>query len=226
MNRANGRKFNPILQRGDCHDLKRVILCLSYCPNVRKRSFLYWVGWLGFLDWLFEAEKYQRNVVRDKRGFNPLHLAVWNMHELLIKMYIGSFLTGANDATERGWVALHLAAWNNDVKTMNMLADVGASIDIADKQDWTALHWAASGGSEGAINWLVQKGLDANARTEDGETALHIAAKTGRFNVIKTLIRAGVDTSARDNAMETAFDVALLAPCKWRDATREAFHNV
>jgi hypothetical protein len=165
--------------------------------------------------------------IDNESEFHSFHLVVWHMDDRLIEREIQRSGPAqlVDIPTKQGWVALHLAAWNEDMKTLDLLGRNGASISVTDKLGWTALHWAASGGSEEAIKWLIISGIDVNARTKRGETALHIAAERGRFNVITSLIEAGVDASAKDNARETASDVALLAPVKWREATREALHD-
>jgi Ankyrin repeats (3 copies) len=165
-----------------------------------------------------------RNLANESE-FNVIHWAIWRMEETWISKYRKSLRPHLDRPSKGGWVALHLAAWDGEIGILNLLWDMGASIMALDNLGWTALHWAASGGSEEAIKWLVQKGISVNERTKRGETALHIAAERGRFNVIKTLIEVGVNISAKDIARETASDVALLAPVKWRAATRKALHD-
>lgn len=74
---------------------------------------------------------------------------------------------------------IHYCAAQNFVEFLHDLADLGATIDIADSRGLTPLHLAAGAGRTSAVSALLGRGADANVATPSGDTPLHFACQGG-----------------------------------------------
>jgi len=112
----------------------------------------------------------------------------------------GEVEVNAPGAAERR--ALHRAAGAGHTSVCKLLAENGATIDVADKAGRTALHWAAISGHAEVIKFLLEKGADVMAATKSKMTPLHAACEAGHKEVVVLLINAAKDQEALFNAQD------------------------
>ena len=79
---------------------------------------------------------------------------------------------------------IHYCAAQNFVEFLHDLADMGASIDLADSRGFTPLHLAAGSGRTSAVSALLGRGADANVASPNGDTPLHLACSYGHVATV------------------------------------------
>jgi hypothetical protein len=93
--------------------------------------------------------------------------------------------------------ALHLAAARGNVKTMELLFDLGAGVDQAvtlnGEKNLTALQEAVLFRQEQAVRLLIAMGTNVDALSVHGNTCLHACAKSGWHTGAKLLVEAEAD---------------------------------
>ena len=97
-----------------------------------------------------------------------------------------------------GTTALHWAALADDLETVSLLLEAGASAGAANRYGVTALSLAAENGNAPMIRVLLRAGADPNTTLPEGETALMTAARGGHAAAIDVLLAAGADVEARE----------------------------
>ena len=208
-------------------------ISLESWPDMEKGrlgKLLHRVGWFGDLSALSSDDVASDllNAV-DSRGFNALHLAVWNMHYVCVEKILHLCPDLVDIPNQEGRVPIHFAAWNNDTDALQALGMAGADLLAKDENGWNALHWAASGGALDIIKTLAvtDRFVDKEgmaAITTNGETALHIAAERGRYNVF-TWLSGFVAKGKEDFLGETADDLVGAAPERWRKRAWEVLRR-
>jgi ankyrin repeat protein len=92
---------------------------------------------------------------------------------------------------------LHLAARFGQVKTAQILLNVGATVSDTTRDLWTPLHMAAANGQRDMVAFLLEHKADVNARTskdtfgEREQTPLQLALANGQVEVIELLRKHG-----------------------------------
>lgn len=163
------------------------------------------IGWTG------ETEKYNfrsiaaeianfllansaRVDARDAEGRTPLHLAVQNRNEEVVKVLLAQ--KGAIDAAG-ATALLHLAARAGSVDVVRSLLEHGLSPDSSDNEGWTPLHEAAQEGHGDIVTLLIEHGCRIDpVATDPPLTPLGAAAETGKLEVIQTLLEHGANILA------------------------------
>ena len=71
---------------------------------------------------------------------------------------------------------LQLATINkHGVKILEMLLDLGADVNVTDKNGNTLLHFAINGRNTSVVEFLISKGMDVNKKNNDRKSPLDIA---------------------------------------------------
>jgi ankyrin repeat protein len=91
---------------------------------------------------------------------------------------------------------------------VNMMFQLGNSIEGKGSDMQTALHLATKKGHEEVVKLLLAAGADAEAENNYGGTVLHYAAKKGHEAVTKLLLAAGADAEAKNNYRGTVLHYA------------------
>ena len=87
--------------------------------------------------------------------------------------------------------ALMIAStWGND-GAVSLLSQLGASLNIRQKDGRTALMFASSLGFGGVVRVLLSHGADVNVKDNRGWTALYWAVRAGNFDIVADLIDKG-----------------------------------
>jgi ankyrin repeat protein len=110
-------------------------------------------------------------------------------------------------ADDSNFEELLLWAIEHDRQTAALkLIEVGANVDVADRQGKTALIWAIEKGYQDIALALIEKTRDVNVADEDGKTPLMWTAIGGKRDVIiaQELVKHGGDINAKDKEGKTA----------------------
>jgi ankyrin repeat protein len=143
------------------------------------------------------------------KGFTPLMIAVEHGKDAAIRhLKRGKANIKATDDTGQG--LLHLAVNRKDLKTMQLLVDLGVQTGAVDDTRNTPLHRAATKGYEEIAGFLIKEtpGL-VNSENQDRETLLHSAAKAGRVNILELLLQNGARVDLPNNKGATALHLAV-----------------
>ncbi|KAK1287159.1 hypothetical protein QJS10_CPB19g01218 [Acorus calamus] len=100
------------------------------------------------------------------------------------------------------------AARKGDLRAVQRLVEMGASVDGRDQHGWTALHRAGFKGRADVVKALLDKGADASARDGEGYAPLHCAVEAGQAEAVELLVKRGADVEARTNKGATPLRVA------------------
>jgi ankyrin repeat protein len=103
-----------------------------------------------------------------------------------------------------GDTMLHELAARNDYKMLEVLADLGVSLESRNDLGYTPLQWAAYYGYEESVAILSARGADVhNRQGSKGNQAAHIAAKNGFKSVLAILIKHDPETIKSPNNNQT-----------------------
>jgi hypothetical protein len=116
----------------------------------------------------------------------------------------------------RGSTQLIRAARLNDVPRMLQLVQLGAPLELKDKNfGFTALHWACNSGHEHVARALLDgkyegRGAEVDARTGGGWTPLLMASNGGREGVVRLLLARGAILMLQSSGGWTALHAAVV----------------
>ena len=113
-----------------------------------------------------------------------------------------------NDAEE---LHLYEASANNNVELVRLLLDIGADINLANRDGETPLYVASLFGYVKMVRILAERGGNINKANKNGETPLHIASQNGQVEVVKILLEKGANINKFDYSLETPLYVASEA---------------
>jgi hypothetical protein len=151
---------------------------------------------------------------QDDKGFTPLHVAVRDDREPVLKIGQKSIVqlllaAGAEvDARDKkGATPLHHAAFLRRMRAAKQLLAGGASVNISDMRGETALHKAVKSDCRELIERLIAAGAEVNAADRDGWTPLHVAAFHRCQEALDLLKAHGADPEKRTGEGKTANDL-------------------
>ena len=87
-------------------------------------------------------------------------------------------------------ILMHVVPVTNEEfleKSIAMLVDVGADLDLSDNKDRTALHYATVRGNRKAVELLLSHGANAALEEWQGLTALDLARSKGHDEIAALL---------------------------------------
>jgi len=114
-------------------------------------------------------------------------LAAFNGHTSVVRLLLEK---GArvNDRDQDGRTALMYAASGPFQKTVQLLLEHQAEVDLQDRQEhWTALMFAAAEGHVDVVQTLLDHHADATLRDVDQDTALSFAQQKGHGDVVSLI---------------------------------------
>jgi hypothetical protein len=125
----------------------------------------------------------------------------------------GATPASINEVGRDGWSPLMEASAAGHRNVVQLLAERGADVNIADaegRKGWTALHLAAQLAQARMVELLMgMPGVDVNRASLDEATPLGLAAAIGHAEVVKVLLKAeGVDVNQRMKNSATALYLA------------------
>lgn len=110
-------------------------------------------------------------------------------------------------------MALLDACKNNNLNSVNIAINAGASINLNYEHGWTPLHFASNHNNVRLANLLLDKGASINIQNNTGFTPLHYACMQGHINIIKLLVGRGANVNIENIYGETPFYYAALKGC-------------
>ena len=132
---------------------------------------------------------------------------------------------GANPATRGDMPILCGAAEEARPRTVQLLLERGADVNLGNGHGTTSLMWAATSGDPATVRTLLDSGADVNQRDADGATALFWASSlypvvhppNKRADVARLLLERGADSRFKNSGGMTALMVARR-DLAWRPA--------
>jgi uncharacterized protein len=103
-----------------------------------------------------------------------------------------------NEAQADGTTALHWAVHRDDLQTVELLIQAGASVGATTRYGVTPLYLASVNGNAAIAQRLLDAGAEVHLAMPDGETLLMTASRTGAADVVRVLLAHGADVHARE----------------------------
>nr|BAV16912.1 transient receptor potential channel A1 isoform c [Tropilaelaps mercedesae] len=136
---------------------------------------------------------------RDNQRRNLLHhivLSGGSIEEFTLSLNdrLDEFIQLLNERDTYGCTALHYAARNGQLKSIQSLITLGASVNLKNNDNQSPLHFAAMFGRLNTVRHLLdsKKGhLIINEMDGQGKTPLHIASQCGHVRVVHLLLVKG-----------------------------------
>jgi len=154
--------------------------------------------------------------IASKHGWLPLHECCHSRSykSTIVKLLLkkGDDSVDPNAKNRYGNTALHSAASAGNLDILQLLLDVGASMDIKDAEGQTVLSKAASQDSETIVQFFLDHGLNVNIQDENKMTGLHRSASKNHTNIVKLLLDSKASVDIQDSEGHTALHLAAL--CK------------
>jgi cytohesin len=122
----------------------------------------------------------------------------------------------ADTRTSQSTPVLCVAASKGHTRTMKVLLDGGAHVNLADKNGFTPLHFAAQTGHVDAAEVLISAGCSVDSRSSEQATPLHVATQDGHLPMVQLLLARGANPNALTVYDESPVMLAALskhAPC-------------
>ena len=118
----------------------------------------------------------------------PLIRAVNDNNIVECRRLIGTGEANVNeDIDQYGCSVLHIASLNGYLETAELLASLGADVNIISSDGWTALHIASLNGYLEIVQLLLCQGADVSIRDDIGDTALDLASYYGGLKIADCL---------------------------------------
>jgi ankyrin repeat protein len=162
--------------------------------------------------------------VKSPRGLLPLHIAASFGNVAAITFLNDNNLIpdiNALTAGEEAYSSLHLAARFSQLKTVKLLANMGAELDLKDKVDGQKpLHIAARFGFASIVTALLGAGCKPNPMDANGMTAELLAIENDHHTVAKLLtehldsLESKADLQKDSNSSTSRLDMRHRKP--WR----------
>lgn len=152
----------------------------------------------------------------EEMGFTKLHKVVLEIEHGDLTIQLASLEPGAIDSTNfSGPTALSWASQRGDLKTVNLLLEVGADPNIAMPSGIAPLHYASEAINPDCIQPLLSHSANVFCVDHALHTALHFAAKHHNdITYMAPLINAGIPPDSR-----TDYDWIPLMNAIYKDDT-------
>lgn len=137
---------------------------------------------------------------------NPLSLAVMqDDSEETKNILANSANVNVKERNYEGATPLFMAVENGNIRIAEMLLNLGARVNVRDKNRQTPIMRIDADATAGLVNLLVRFGAQVNLFDKKGNTALILATEDQPdVSVIRALLDAGADVNYRNNTGETA----------------------
>uniref|UniRef100_A0A182JHQ4 Histone-lysine N-methyltransferase n=1 Tax=Anopheles atroparvus TaxID=41427 RepID=A0A182JHQ4_ANOAO len=154
--------------------------------------------------------------VKGPDGMTVLHLAAKLGQQEAVRVILESarkrltardMLAFVNGVDCGSYTALVWAAENRHKETIQLLLEVGADVNICDKENNTSLHWAAMAGCSETMHLLVKNGCDPNVQNINGDTPLHLACRHENGTICILLLTMGASLNVRNASNELPQDM-------------------
>jgi len=96
-----------------------------------------------------------------------------------------------------------IASRHGDTDTVQMLCDLHADVNKADKDGCTPMLWAAAGKHTKTIQILAKHNADVNKSSKHGQTPVMLAAEQGSTDIVRMFAKLRADLNKPDNLGRT-----------------------
>jgi ankyrin repeat protein len=168
--------LHAVAQSGDC-ELMQQFLAMPGCPDVS---------------------------VRDVDGATPLHIAMWNRDEYMMRCLLDHGVDRLAVARSHAFVDIFFA----ELASLEALANPFSAADFAAYAPriddpirhggFRALHVAAAAGNVPVCEQIVASGGTVDIEDDNGVTPLQVAVNSSNLLVLRCLAAAGADVNHRD----------------------------
>lgn len=166
-------------------------LALSRIPTTRTDYLI--------LEALLDHDKSLVNFA-DYKGITPiiyvLHLPIIN-HAAMIEMLVKEYDADIEQTSFDSRTPLHYAI-NRSREGFNKLIELGANVNVSNKEGITPLMDAIALGDMQSAKTLIEKGADLNLQNNKGVSALHYAIAYDNVEICQILLDAGVKRNQKD----------------------------
>ncbi|KAL8668528.1 MAG: hypothetical protein Q9168_006848 [Polycauliona sp. 1 TL-2023] len=157
---------------------------------------------------LGDTSKTASNMINslDGGGQTPLHWAVTNAYEAVVKLFLARDGVEADLKDDDGRTPLWYAAEDgNEVVAKLLLARDDVDVNSNDLHGQTPLSHAAKNGHEAVVKLLLTRSdIEADSKDQHGRTPLSFAAERGREAVVKLLLaRHDVEADSKGHDLRT-----------------------
>ena len=137
-----------------------------------------------------------------KRCPNPFDDLIFEDNDQ-IQLHGGSCQEWINHRKNDENTLLSRAVKTNNIEEVKRLVEIGADVDMQDKQSHTLLHWAVYMNAKEITQLLLAAGAIVNQQDNNGETPLHFAAGRNSYKTIQLLLDAGADVNQQNKSGNT-----------------------
>lgn len=132
----------------------------------------------------------------DVQALTPIHsAALYGDLDALAKMSPQSI----NEFDANGLAPIHYAILGNQHAAVEKLIELGAKMNVINREGDSLLHFAAVSGSLPILKTLMKLGLDLNHKNFSGATPLHFASAQENLATVEVLVKAGANPHLLDN---------------------------
>jgi len=143
---------------------------------------------------------------------DEIHNAVRSGDMEKVKTLLAGHAEWLNDPDQNQKTPLHLALESGHIDIARYLIELGADINLKDKDAASPLHNAAYLGNLEIVDRLIKKGAaSVNEGNFRGQTPLHFACEKGHPEVVARLLDAGADIEAGDALGRTPLMVTSMS---------------
>ena len=144
---------------------------------------------------------------RDKKGWSPLHWAIFSDAWDLVQEFIGE---GADFSIGRTQNALDIATlMKSEAKLIEaFIAEKGIDAPVGWERKTLLIHASERKQTE-VVELIIEKGAKLNINDTYGETALMCAARDGHTEIVKLLLDNGADINIKSRYGRTALIMAV-----------------
>ena len=146
----------------------------------------------------------------DGKGDNPIHLACWEGHVEVTKLFLSSGADIDALSGRDGNSPLFCAIIGRNIDVARVLLKSGARVNLRSLSEMTALHQAAITGQGAICELLVERGANVDIQDNEGNTPLHYAATNGDVRTARVLLAEKAEIDARQETGLTPLHWAAL----------------
>ena len=155
-------------------------------------------------------------VVKDDKGFTPLHWAAQRGDEEMVRLFVEKARGLVDEVNRVQQTALCLAVLNDKGVAVEELLASDACPNIPDGVGQTVLHHAASKGSYEIAQILITQNADPHVRDRNRKKAWQLAAEGGYHQIVRLLFGKEIDLGPHSQSLESLFLTWLrVASSRW-----------
>lgn len=172
------------------------------------RTPLMWAADQGRTEMVKLLLKHKADInAETKTGWTAFRYAVQSGQPDMVKLFQGKVPVDQLD--KDGFAALHRAASGGQAKSVQILVDAGADVNVRHKTyQGTPLQYAANEGHAEVVKILLKGKASIDAKDSIGRTPLMWAAMSGKKDVVEVLLSSDANVNAKTETGWTAIRYA------------------